>query len=829
MTSPRSNPLLAAAPAQSLSPSTSSSPGNTASDPIFTGGGAVGALCREKDWSKTPLGPVETWPQSLKTAVSIVLTSSFPMIVLWGRELIQIYNDGYRLLMGQKHPGGLGQANRECWPEVWNINEPLFGRVFDGESVFFEERLYPLAPHGKIEDFYLTLTYHPVRDESGNVGGVIVTVFDVTAEVRTRMERDRAMIELRAEQERLREVFMQAPAAIAVLEGPEHRFTVANKMYLELVGGREVVGKSLAEGLPETIEQGFGDLLTSVRTSGKPFTASEMLVRLDRKGNGQLDDVYVDFVYQPLRDADGEVFGVLAHAVDTTEQVVARRKIESLAAERKAMLGQIADAVVTLDADGRITFINEVAKSIYPGLETGLTFAQQHGSVSLLRLDGSPYPAEEIPTARARRGERVLNEEWFVGSRTGQRRIQGSAVPVHDEKGALLGVVLTARDITREHDLKQQVELERNRLKEVFLQAPASVMVTRGPRHEIEVANSLYVEMVGNRPLVGKTLPEAFPDLVGQGLFELYDQVFATGEPYVGREAPVRVERFGRVDEAYFNFVYQPLIGADGKAFGTLTHAVEVTDMVRARQEAEKRAAELVRLTQALEASNRELDQFAYVASHDLKGPLRGIASLSQWLEEDLSSTLTGSAKEHLELLRGRVHRMEALIDGILSYSRAGRTRDPIAEIDSGVLIREAVEMLSPPSEVLLEIASGLPKVKAERVPLQQVFMNLIGNAIKFTAPSRPDPVVRVGFADQGSSFEFFVSDNGPGIAPEFQDRIWGIFQTLESRDKVEGTGIGLSVVKKIVETRGGRVWIESADGEGSTFRFTWPKRPVEY
>jgi len=320
-------------------------PGASTVAEVFPDGGELGALCRAKDWSATPLGPVERWPQSLKTAVSVVLSCRFPMIVLWGPELIQIYNDAYRLLMGTKHPSGLGQANAECWPEVWHINREIYPRIFQGETYSFEERLYPLAPHGKPEDYYLTLCYNPVRDESGAVGGVFVTVFNVTREVRARMERDRALAEVRAERERLYEVFMQAPAIIAVLEGPEHTFTVANPRYRALVGGRDVVGKPLREALPEVMDQGFKDLLDGVRKSGKPFLAKDALVKVDRNGDGVVEDVYLDFIYQPLKDASGSVFGIMAHAVDTTEQVLARRHVEALAAERAAMLGQIADAV----------------------------------------------------------------------------------------------------------------------------------------------------------------------------------------------------------------------------------------------------------------------------------------------------------------------------------------------------------------------------------------------------------------------------------------------------------------------------------------------------
>ena len=238
----------------------------------------------------------------------------------------------------------------------------------------------------------------------------------------------------------------------------------------------------------------------------------------------------------------------------------------------------------------------------------------------------------------------------------------------------------------------------------------------------------------------------------------------------------------------------------------------------RIAREAAERAA-----TAATDAY-RELDQFAYVASHDLKAPLRGIANLAQWIQDDTGERLGTESTEHMRLLQGRVHRMEALIDGILAYSRAGRVLNPPEPVDSGALVREVIELLASPAGVTFQVPPLMPTLNAERVPLQQVFLNLIGNAVKYTRAERSDVIVRIDWRDTGDAFEFSVSDNGPGIDPEYHERIWGIFQTLAPRDKVEGTGIGLSVVRKIVETRGGSASVESSPKQGATFRFVWPK-----
>jgi light-regulated signal transduction histidine kinase (bacteriophytochrome) len=224
-----------------------------------------------------------------------------------------------------------------------------------------------------------------------------------------------------------------------------------------------------------------------------------------------------------------------------------------------------------------------------------------------------------------------------------------------------------------------------------------------------------------------------------------------------------------------------------------------------------------------LEQTNRELDQFAYVASHDLKAPLRGIANLAQWIEEDLGDQVTGESREHLRLLRGRVNRMDALIEGVLAYSRAGRVRGEVEYVDTANLVAIVLELLAP-NGVTVNVQPRLPTLVTERVPLQQVFMNLIGNAIKYGRPV--GGVVAISAEEKGDLVQFSIADNGPGIAPQYHERIWQIFQTLAPRDEVEGTGIGLSVVRKLVEMRGGRAWVESDVGAGTTFFFTWPRRP---
>ncbi|UCF66068.1 MAG: PAS domain S-box protein, partial [Acidobacteriota bacterium] len=238
----------------------------------------------------------------------------------------------------------------------------------------------------------------------------------------------------------------------------------------------------------------------------------------------------------------------------------------------------------------------------------------------------------------------------------------------------------------------------------------------------------------------------------------------------------------------------------------------------------EKRVQErLARQAEELARSNADLERFAYVASHDLRAPLRSIAQLAEWIREESATALPDEAREHLTLLDEQVRRLDGLIEDLLRFARAGHERVAGEQVDTATMIGELTSLLALPRGFLVEIEGEMPVLHTARAPLEQVFRNLLSNAIEHH--DRSTGTVRVSAISSGERVEFVVADDGPGIPEQQRERIFKMFETLPSSAEHPGSGIGLALVRRLVEAFGGRVWVESTGERGATFRFTWPQR----
>ncbi len=423
---------------------------------FLSGGGAAARAIAAKDWATTPLGPIPAWPASLKTVVALVVRSRIAMVVMLGHDGTMIYNDAYAVILGERHPGVLGSGVRACWPEAAEFNGRVVETVLGGASLTFRDQPFALVRNGKETMSWFTLDYSPVLDDAERPTGVLAVVVETT-------DRVHAEQWLQGERERLRLMFEQAPGFVAMLRGPEHIFELANPAYLQLVGHRDVFGKTVRQALPEVEGQGFFELLDGVFRSGKAFTGGAIPVDLQRTPGAQPEQRFVDLVYQPVRDADGQVVGIFAQGFDVTDRVTAERAVRSGDARNRQILDSAVDyAIVAIDLAGKVTRWNEGAHRIL-----GWTESEMLGH-DIARFFTPEDRAADRPRLemRAALASGIGNDERWHLRKSGERFwANGEMTPVRDDAGAAIGFVKVLRDRTDAHRAAQALRQSEERLR----------------------------------------------------------------------------------------------------------------------------------------------------------------------------------------------------------------------------------------------------------------------------------------------------------------------------------------------------------------------------
>ena len=371
--------------------------------------------------------------------------------------------------------------------------------------------------------------------------------------------------------------------------------------------------------------------------------------------------------------------------------------------------------------------------------------------------------------------------------------------------------------IAKVTEAKETLELKNEELKKLSLVASNtdnSVIITN-KEGLIEWVNSGFERIKGYSlsEVIGKTTQELFyGPLTNDETINLISHNISHKKSFSGEVLKYRKDG----TSIWLQVTITPILDDQGE----VTRFIHVESDISERKKSEERLAEYYMY---LEKANKELDKFAYVVSHDLKAPLRAISNLSSWIEEDIGDRFTVDSAQHFTMLKGRIVRMESLINGILEYSRADRVKSPNVMVDVKALINEIFELIVQDSNVTIELPENLPVINTERMKLQQVFLNLISNSIKYN--DKEKAVIKIACVEEEESYTFSVEDNGPGIEERYHEKVFIIFQTLQARDTFESTGVGLAIVKKIIDETGGEIWIESELGIYTRFLFRWPKK----
>jgi PAS domain S-box-containing protein len=681
---------------------------------FLQGGGEMGERTRNFDWSTTPVGQPDQWPQSLRTIVSVILNSRFPMFLWWGPDLIQFYNDAYRPSLGNegKHPAALGQRGEKCWPEIWPVIKPLIDQVLaGGEATWSEDQLIPIYRNGKLEDVYWTFGYSPVNNESGNAGGVLVVCNETTEKVKQYQQAKKS-------EQQIRTLIESAPFPIGVYTGREMKIQFANQTILDVWGkGNDVIGKLYRDILPELENQEIFQQLDEVYKTGVPFHAKNR--RVDIFVDNKIQPYYFNYSFTPLFDSEGKVYGVMNTGADVTD----------------------------------------------------------------------------------------LNLAW------------------------------------------KKLEESESRFRDLVQNAPVAIAVFEGRDLIAKIANDDYLPLAGKsrEEFIGRPLFESLPE--AKAILEpIILNIFETGEPFYANEFSLRLNRFGKEDLTYFNFAYEPLREPDGTINGFMVVAQEVTEQVIARKKieeseaelqrrVEERTVELANTNEELKRSNQNLQEFAYAASHDMKEPIRKIHFFGDRLKGLFAGKMNEEEHRYFDRMQTAAKRMGTLIDDLLLYSHISRGAVVQEGIDLNGLISLVLEDLELEAEEkgATITVDPLPKVKGHKRQLQQLFQNLIGNALKYTRPGIP-PAITITSSivqdmqhssvhpnDANKFFLIEVKDNGIGFEQANAERIFNVFTRLHGNAEYRGTGVGLSIARKVVENHHGRIEAVSHPGEGSIFRIYLP------
>ena len=1124
---------------------------------FLSGGGKMGELIRSKDWSKTALGSPDTWPQSLRTTISLCIASNFPIAIVWGPNRVQIYNDGYLPITGDMHPVSMGQDFAACWVSAW----PVIGQAFEeaslGQARFLENQHIFLDRYGYKEETFFTFSFSPILDESGGVGGlfhpvleltqqtlaerrlkILSTVANHTVKARTAdeaialivdclkdfeldipfvllysiaadgkeanlegsvgVEKDSplAPAKINLEERLLKswpftEVIQtgkavqventtnifgsfncgpypeqpeQAMVFPVIIPGEDHNkyFLVAGVssrrrldekylLFYELLAA--AVTNELAKARVYEEERKKAEALAEIDKAKTVFfsnishefrtpltlmlspleellnqknnhfsesekqnieTAQRNAMRLLKLVNTLLDFsriesgrqqavfnlvdivaltknlaanfrsviekaelkliVQADTIIQPIyvdkQMWEKIVFNLLSNAFKYT---LKGSITVALSAEEDFAVLKVTDTGVGIPENElpkmfeRFHRVQNVTGRTYEGTGIGLSLIKElvqmhHGTINVeSKLNEGSVFTVKIPTGKKHiadhqiskttidsdeissaiyvdeidtllkkgkpellktpdvKKENILPTILVVDDNADMREhissilsnsfnvitanngmdalhriketipalvLSDIMMPVMDgirllkeiknnkstanipvifltaragEESKIEGLQTGADDYLvkpfSSKELLARVQAQINIIKfrqtlegnvrNLFMEAPAIICVLRGSTHIYELANAMYMQLIGNRDIVGKPIREALPELEGTGIFEILDAVYTTGEPFIANELPVTLSReSGKLEEGFFNFIYQASHDANGHTDGILVHAVEVTDQLLARkkiEESEKlleqkvieRTEQLEEKNIELQKMNKELEAFAYVSSHDLQEPLRKIQIFAGQILATEYENLSENAKEYFGRMQISATRMQSLIQDLLAFSRLS-TSERIYEL---TFLKKIVDEVTEEFKESIEEKNAAVTLgemcEVNIIPFQfrQLMHNLISNALKFSKQDVPLRIMIESKIVSGSdsplnspkTCHITVTDNGIGFKKQYAEKIFEVFQKLHVKEKYAGTGIGLAIVKKIVENHNGMVTAESELGKGTRFNIYIP------
>ena len=938
--------------------------------------GEMAELTRNIHWSKTSLGHISTWQQSLQTLVSIILNSKFPMFLFWGQDLICFYNDAYRPSLGRegKHPSILGMRGEEAWTEIWHIIKPLIDQVMTGGgATWSEDQLIPIYRNGKIEDVYWTFSYSPVNDDTGEIGGVLVTCTETTDKVITKLK-------LEESERRLRSMILQAPVGLGILKGEDYVVEIANSRALEIFDRTEdeLLNKPVLDVLTELKSQGIKEMLDGVYNSGTTFTANELPIIINR--NDTEETAYINLSYEPLYNPNGDIDGIMAIGVEVTDQVKARHKVQESQKELQNLFKQAPVTIVVYKGDHHIVEVaNTAALKMWgkseaevlnkPFFEIAPELREsQEALLKNVYKTGESFFAKEFPVQYDKNGkpyhgyfnfvyqpvrdnedeitgiiaigtevtEAVINRQkieaseksfrlladsmpqhvwtadpqgnlnyynqsvfdytglsleqinkggwlqivhpddrenntitWLNSVTTGKdyifehrfRRHDGEyrwqlsrAKPQRDRKGAIKMWVGTSTDIHEQVNFRDELERKVKLRTAELVKLNESLKKSEERYHRMVEEVQEYAIIYLNPSGIIENWNSGAEKIKGYKAEEIIGKSFSNfyTEDDVKNKLPqtllnLALQNGKAVQEGWRKkkngklFWASVLITAvhdnEGKVIGFSKVTHDLSEKKKANDLMKLKSEELEQKNIELDKMNKELQSFAYISSHDLQEPLRKIQTFASLIVDKEKENLSEQGNNLFNRMQASAKRMQSLIEDLLAYSRTHTSELNFQKVHLKTLVEEV--MLDLNEEIEQKQASiqagNLCEVQVIPFQIQQLFYNLISNSLKFSNPEKPLKITIESESVKGDTLKIETldnhktychikfQDNGIGFEQQYSEKIFELFQRLYGRHEYTGTGIGLAIVKRIIDNHNGAITAKGEKGKGARFDIYLP------
>ncbi len=752
---------------------------------------------------------------------NLVREAMVGIIVLRGAEMkVEIVNEAYAKLIHRKAAELLNNELFKIIPETEEYFRPIIDGVRDsGEELYLYGTPYFVWVDDQKKEGFLNLVYQPYREADGTISGVMVLCQDVTAQMQAQQK-------LEESESRFRNLVRDASAAIIVLTGPQMVTEVVNEAFGKLIGRtpEELLQKPLFDIIPET-EAYYRPICEKVRQTGEPVYLYESPYTVVAEGK-QIDG-YLHLTYQAYRDPDGTILGVMILCQDVTESVKARRALERSEQDLRDLVLQSPTGICVIDAATLISeIVNdsfvEIAGKPYEaimGKRYWDTFAETapyyKAALQEVIEKGKAFYANEVAVMLIRHGREEMVYVTFVFE------------PMKGPDDVVKKVVVWVIDNTPQVKARQKVEESESRFRLLSNEMPQFVWTGDANGRLGYFNEAVYAYSGLSKEDVDREgwIQIVHPDERDENI-RLWQQSIASGEDFIFEH------RFKKWDGEYRWQLSRAVPQRDAQ--GAIQQWIGTSTDIQDQKDVEEQLEQLVKeRTKELQRSNEDLQQFAHVASHDLKEPVRKVKTFAGRLEHHLDGKLDETGSRYIERIHSATNRMFTMIDGVLTYSTVNASTQGPQAVD----LNEVMENIETDLEVTVQKTgarftyTGLPEIEGAPVLFYQLFYNLVNNSIKFAKAGVP-PVISVQsqtvFEGEKEMARIVFKDNGIGFDQEESQKIFETFTRLHSKDKYEGTGLGLALCKKIAERHGGSIEAKSSLGEGAAFVITLPVKQTK-